>query len=93
MRVSRSVICREHNRSHEEERREGWCGGGGLRRERGRTLSSAIKEVRAVLDVLERARVVRNLVVRVRRGGVADEDARDVVWELLGDLGVGGEER
>lgn len=54
------------------------------------TLGDAIKKVRSVLDVLEVGRVVRQLVVWICGGRVADEDAGDVVRELLGDLRVGG---
>ena len=51
----------------------------------GHTLGGAVEEVRPVLDVLELARIERELVVRVRRGRVADEDTCDVVRELLRD--------
>ena len=57
------------------------------------TLGGAVEEVGAVLDVLERAGVVWDLVVRVCGGRIPDEDARDVVGELLSDLWVRREQR
>ena len=57
------------------------------------TLGSAVEEVGAVLDVLERTSVVWNLVFRVCGGRVPDEDTRDVVGELLRHLWVRREQR
>ena len=57
------------------------------------TLGGAVEKVCVVLDVLERAGVVWELIVRVGRRRVADEDARNVIGELLRDLRVRGEQR
>ena len=57
-----------------------------------RTVCCAVEEPGVVREVLKLLRAVRNFVVRIRRRGVANEDARNLVGELLRDLRIGGEE-
>ena len=53
-----------------------------------RTLSSTAEEVCIIVNVFERACVVWQLVLWIGRGCVPDEDARDIIRELLRDLRV-----
>jgi hypothetical protein len=58
-----------------------------------RTVRGAVEHVLRAVHVLEVGRREGQLVVGVRRGRVADEDARELRRELLRDLRVRGEER
>jgi hypothetical protein len=57
------------------------------------TLRHTVEEVLGRINVLEWACIIWNLVVTVSRRCVANEDACNLVWMTLCDLGVGREER